>query len=133
MILHIDSDASYLSEPRSRSRTGGNYYLSSLPTDPKKLQNSRRQKMSQSTRNVESSNTWWQLRLKHESGDCYTIGKQRYPYASHSMNSTLPNYQPQSKQKNPWPKASSLLQLDKKRSKAMDTIFYWMKDRVKQK
>ena len=37
MILHIDSDVSYLSEPREHSRTGGHYYLSSLPTDPKKI------------------------------------------------------------------------------------------------
>ena len=33
MILHIDCDASYLSEPRARSRTQGHYNLSSLPTD----------------------------------------------------------------------------------------------------
>ena len=39
MILHIDSDASYLSELRARSRTGGYYYLSSLPTDPEKSPN----------------------------------------------------------------------------------------------
>ena len=39
MILHIDNDASYLSEPRARSRTGGLYFLSSLPTDPKKSPN----------------------------------------------------------------------------------------------
>ena len=39
MILHIDSDASYLSEPRARSRTGGHYYLSSLPNKPKKSPN----------------------------------------------------------------------------------------------
>ena len=39
MILHIDSDASYLSEPRACSLTGGNYYLSSLTTDPKKSPN----------------------------------------------------------------------------------------------
>ena len=39
MILHIDSDASYLSEPRARSRTGGHYYLSSLPTNPEKYTN----------------------------------------------------------------------------------------------
>ena len=39
VILHIDSDASYLSETRARSRTGGYYYLSSLPTDPKKSPN----------------------------------------------------------------------------------------------
>ena len=36
MILQIDSDASYVSEPRARSRTWEQYYLSSLPTDPKK-------------------------------------------------------------------------------------------------
>ena len=28
MILYIQSDASYLSEPRSRSRAGGHYFLS---------------------------------------------------------------------------------------------------------
>ena len=39
MILHIDSDTSYLSEPRARSRTGDHYYLSSLPPDPKKSPN----------------------------------------------------------------------------------------------
>ena len=39
MILHIDSDASYLSEPWLRSHSGGNYYLRSLPTDPEKPPN----------------------------------------------------------------------------------------------
>ena len=39
MILHIDSGTSYLSEPRARSRTVGNYYLSSLPTEQKKSPN----------------------------------------------------------------------------------------------
>ena len=39
MILNIDSDVSYLSEPRARSRTGGHYYLSSLPTNPEKSPN----------------------------------------------------------------------------------------------
>ena len=39
MILHIDSDTSYLSDPRKHSCTGGHYYLSSLTTDPKKSPN----------------------------------------------------------------------------------------------
>ena len=39
MILHIYSDASYLSESRARSRTGGHHYLSSLPPNPKKSLN----------------------------------------------------------------------------------------------
>ena len=35
MVLHIDIDASYLSKPRASSHTGGYYYLSSQPANPK--------------------------------------------------------------------------------------------------
>ena len=38
-ILHIYSDESYLSEPRTPSRIGGHYYPSSIPTDPAKAPN----------------------------------------------------------------------------------------------
>ena len=34
MILHAHSDASYLSAPKSRSKLGGCFYLSSRPKDP---------------------------------------------------------------------------------------------------
>ena len=40
MILHIENDALYLSEPWASSRTGGRYYLRSLPADPAKAPNS---------------------------------------------------------------------------------------------
>jgi hypothetical protein len=36
MILHIDSDASYLSAPKACSRAAGYHYLSSYPKDPTK-------------------------------------------------------------------------------------------------
>ena len=39
VILRIGSDASYLSEPWVCSRNGGHYYLSSLPSNPKKAPN----------------------------------------------------------------------------------------------
>ena len=39
MIRHIDSDASYLLDPRAHRRTGGHSYLSSLTTDTKKYSN----------------------------------------------------------------------------------------------
>ena len=42
------------------------------------------------------------------------MGKQRYPYALHSMNLVLPYRQPQSKQTTLRPKALSPLQVDKK-------------------
>jgi hypothetical protein len=38
MVLNIHSDASYLSEPRARSRLGGTYFMGSLPTDGKPIQ-----------------------------------------------------------------------------------------------
>ena len=34
MVLYFHSDASYLSEPKARSRIGGHFFLSSRPTDP---------------------------------------------------------------------------------------------------
>ena len=36
MTLHIHSDASFLSEPGSKSRVGGCHYLSTASADPKK-------------------------------------------------------------------------------------------------
>ena len=36
MILHIYSDASYLSEPKARSRVGGHFFLSSNSANPSK-------------------------------------------------------------------------------------------------
>ena len=34
MVLHIDSDASYLSLPQARSRAAGHYFLSNASSDP---------------------------------------------------------------------------------------------------
>jgi hypothetical protein len=36
LVLYLHSDASYLSEPKARSRAGGHFYLSNKPADPKK-------------------------------------------------------------------------------------------------
>eukprot|EP00957_Ditylum_brightwellii_P203468 15334726-Ditylum_brightwellii.AAC.1 len=36
MVLHIHSDASYLSAPRARSRAGGHFFLSDHPSNPTK-------------------------------------------------------------------------------------------------
>ena len=37
MCLNIHSNASYLSEPKYHSRAGGQFYLSSIPSDLRKL------------------------------------------------------------------------------------------------
>eukprot|EP00957_Ditylum_brightwellii_P177011 13484435-Ditylum_brightwellii.AAC.1 len=40
MVLHIHSDASYLSAPRSCSRAGGHFFLSNCPSNPTKPEES---------------------------------------------------------------------------------------------
>eukprot|EP00957_Ditylum_brightwellii_P142224 10835560-Ditylum_brightwellii.AAC.1 len=37
MVLHIHSDASYLSAPQAQSRTGSYFFLSKRPLDTSKL------------------------------------------------------------------------------------------------
>ena len=53
MVLHIDSDAPYLSEPRAHIRTAGYWYLRYLPDDPKNIHTSNHHKIYQYTQNVE--------------------------------------------------------------------------------
>ena len=99
MVLHVDSDASYLSELRARSRTGGHYYLSSQPSDPKKYPhlppptNGPIHTECRILRHVVC------LPLpKQKSGGFSTIGKQLHPYSLLSENSIFPNHHPRSKQ-----------------------------------
>jgi hypothetical protein len=55
MILHIHSDASYLSENEARSRAGGFFYMGSNTTTDKKLTNSAILIISKVLKNVMSS------------------------------------------------------------------------------
>ena len=132
-ILHIDSDTSYLSEPRERSRTGGHYYLSSLPNNPEKYPN---------LPPPENGPIHTEFRiLKHvvasadeaEVGGLFQNGQTAAPLriTLHELSFT--------QQPTPIKKDNSAAEgiitatVRQKISKAMDMRFYWMKDRVKQK
>ena len=114
MILHIDSDASYLSEPRACSRTGGHYYLRSLPANPEKYPNLQPPANGPIHTECRILKHVVASVAKAELGDCFKMGKQIYLSASHSKNSVSPNHQPQSKRITPQTKASPPLGLDKK-------------------
>ena len=133
MILYIDGDASCLSEPRARSRTGGHYYLSSLPTNLK---------TSSNLPPPANGPIHTECRiLKHvvasaaeaEVGGIFHNGKTALPLRIiiHELGFTQP----------PTPihidnsaaKGIVTAKVRQKMSKAMDMQFYWMKDRVKQK
>ena len=128
MILHIHSDASYLSEPQARSRVGGYYYLGGTeePADITKP-NGPIHVESRIMRNVMASAS------EAETGALFINGQegayirnilaelghpQPGPTRIVTDNSTAEGF------------ANDTTKI--KRSKAMDMRFYWIKDRVNQ-
>jgi hypothetical protein len=126
MILHIHSDASYLSEKEAKSKAGGFFYMGSSTKNRQRTyqrSNFDHQQSSQ-TRNVFSSGSsnWSSFyKFQGRSSPSYNIGRIRAPTAPTPMetdNTTATGY--------------SNGTIKQKRTKAMDMHFYWIKDRVKQ-
>ena len=131
MILHIHSDASYLSETEARSRAGGFFFLSdkSNPDDknapPPKL-NGAIHIVSTIMGNVMSSATEAEVgALFHNAQDACTLrtaleflGHPQPPTPIQTDNSC----------------AEGIINdtVKQKRSKAIDMRFYWVRDRVRQ-
>ena len=131
MILHIDSDASYLSEPRTLRRTGGTYYLSSLPTDLKKSPT------PPPPANVPIRTEFRILKhvvasaAKAEVGVLFHNGQTAVPLriTLHELGFTQPPNQ--IKANNSADEGIVTATVRQKRTREMDMPFYWMKDRVK--
>jgi hypothetical protein len=127
MVLHIDSDASYLSEPKSRSRAGGYHYLSNHPqpnTTPPL--NGAFHVVSNIMRNVLASATEAEVgALFHNAQDGAmfrtTLEEMGYP-------------QPPTPIKTDNAAAEGIIndKVKQRRSKAIDMRFYWVRDRVRQ-
>ena len=133
MILHIDSDSSYLSEPRASSRTGGHYYLSSLPTNPKKYPNLPPPANGPIHTECRILKHVLASAAEAEVGGLFHNGQTAI-----SIQITLHELgfsQPQTPIKTDNSTAQGIVTatVRQKRSKAMDLKFYWMKYRVKQK
>ena len=133
MILHIDSDASYLSDPRARSRTGGNYYLSSLPTNPKKYPhlpppaNGPIHRECRILKHVVAS------AAEAEVGGLFHNKQTAIPLriTLHELGVIQPPTP--TKTDNSASECILTATVRHKISKAMDKQFYWMKDRVKKR
>jgi hypothetical protein len=126
MILHIHSDASYLSEKEANSRAGGFFYMGRRTNTDKKLTNRAILIISTVLKHVMSSAAEADigalfinakegavLRTKLEE-----LGHPQPPTPMETDNTTTTDYRNGT--------------IKQKRTKAMDTRFYWIKDRVKQ-
>jgi hypothetical protein len=125
MILHCHSDASYLSEPKARSRVGGFFFLSNGSNNPPV--NGAIHVISQIMNNVMDS-------AAEAKGGGFFINDQ----ATCPIQTTLPELghsQPPTiiVTNNACAKGIATSTVKQKRSKAIDMRFYWIRDRVKQK
>jgi hypothetical protein len=125
MILHIHSDASYLSEPKARSRVGGYFYLGNGTHNPPI--NGAIHVVSQIMTNVMAS------AAEAEVGGLFINGQTACPlrsaleYLGHPQPATIIITD------NECAKGIANDTVKQKRSKAIDMRFYWIRDRVAQK
>ncbi|GAX14227.1 hypothetical protein FisN_1Hu418 [Fistulifera solaris] len=128
MILHIESDASYLSETKARSRAAGYHYLSSTPStsDTPPPFNGPIAVHSTILKEVVSS------AAEAELAALFYNGKEACPIRTALEEMNHP--QPATPIVTDNSTASGIANdtVKQKRSKAMDMRFYWIRDRVRQ-
>jgi hypothetical protein len=133
MVLYVHSDASYLSETRSRSRAGGHFFLSSKPTDPNTTPtqipplNGPVHTVCKILKVVVGS------AAEAEIGGVYINAQDAVPMivALEEMGHSQPPIPIQVD--NTTAEGYSNETIKPKRSKAMDMRYHWIQDRVRQK
>jgi hypothetical protein len=126
MILHIHSDASYLSEKKAKSRAGGFFNMGSGIKTNKKLNNGTILISSKVLKHVMSSAAEAEIGavfINAKEGAVLRttleeLGHKQPPTTMETDNTTATGY--------------SNGTIKQKRTKSMDMRFYWIKDRVKQ-
>jgi hypothetical protein len=126
MILYINSDASYLSERESKSRAGGFFYVGNSADTANKRTNGSILIINTVLKHMMSSAAEAEIRavfINSKEGEVFrtTLEELRHPQSPTPLgtdNTTATRY--------------SNGTIKKKGTKAMDMLFYWIKDRVKQ-
>jgi hypothetical protein len=126
MILHIHSDAPYLSEDEAKSRAGGFFYMGNATKHQKKLTNGEILIISKVLKHVMSSGAEAEIgavfKDAKEGAVLWTtleeLGHKQPPAPMETDNTTATGYSNGS--------------IKQKRTKAIAMRFCWIKDRVKQ-
>jgi hypothetical protein len=126
MILHIHSDASYLSENEAKSRAGGFFYMGRSTKTNKKLTNGSILIISKVLKNVMSSTA------ESEIGAVFINAKEGSVLCT--ALEELGHPQPPTPMETDKTTATGYINgtIKQKLTKAMDMRFYWIKYRVKQ-
>jgi hypothetical protein len=126
MILHMHSDASYISQKEAKSRAGGFFYMGSSTSTEKKLTNGAILIVSKVLKHVMSSAAEAEIgavfiNAKEGAVLCTILVEFGHPHPPTPMeteNNTATGY--------------SNGTIKQKRTKPIDMRFYWIKDRMKQ-
>jgi hypothetical protein len=126
MILHIHSEASYLSASKARSRLGGIFYLGYNPPNEEKLNGSILNVASVIKNMVASA-------AESEVGACFQNAQTAAPLRITLLE--LGHKQPATPLRTDNSTAYGILNEKNKQkpSKSMDMKYYWLQDRVRQK
>jgi hypothetical protein len=132
MTLYIHSDASYLSKPKAQSQVGSHFYLSSKPLNPTKRpptqppNNGAIHTVSNILKNVMSSAT--------ESEFAGLFHNTKYAKMIRTILSEMgyPQLPTPIQTDNYWATGIANGTTGQRKSKGMDTWFYWIQDLTKQ-
>jgi hypothetical protein len=125
MVLVVHSDASYLSEPKARSRAGGHFFLSSDCEDP--ANNGAVLNLAQLIKAVMSS------AAEAELGALYINAREAVP--QRTTLAEMGHKQPQTPMQTDNTTALGVVNnnIQPRRTKAMDMRFHWLRDREAQR
>jgi hypothetical protein len=125
MVLAIQSDASYLSEPKARSRAGGHFFMSANEEDPR--DNGAVHTVAKIIKAVMSS------AAEAELGGLFINAKMAVPIQT--TLEELGHKQPLTPMQTDNSTACGVAnnEIQPKATKAMDMRFYWLKDREQRK
>jgi len=123
MILHVHSDASYLSEPQARSRAGGHFYLSnsnsSTPNGPIHTISSIMKNVMSSAAEAEIGAVFINCQDSEPiRTSLFEMGHAQPPTPVQTDNTTAAGFLNET--------------IKQKRTKAIDMRFYWIIDRIRQ-
>jgi hypothetical protein len=126
MILHIQSDVSYLSENEAKSRAGGFFYMGNNNKNDQKLTNGALLIVSKVLKHVMSS------AAESEIGAVFINAKEGAVLRTTLEELGHPQPPPPMETDNTIATDYSNGTIKQNHTKAMDMRFYWIKDRVKQ-
>ena len=123
MILHVHSDASYLSEPQARSRAGGHFYLSNkncpTPNGPIHTISSIMKNVMSSAAEAEIGAIFINCKDSEPIRTAlFEMGHEQPPTPIQTDNNTATGFLNET--------------IKQKRTKAIDMRFFWVIDRIKQ-